>query len=389
MIRVTIVVPWFGDYCRGGAETLTRDIYGILENLECDVEIATTTVRDFSADWSQRYYPEGITSESGYKVRRFDPTPRDSEHFDAINARLLHGNVVTEQEDLEFIHNNIRSLKLNQYISSGTRDVYMYIPYVYGTTLFGLMSNREKNILVPLLHDESYAHLRFVQRSLRLADNVVFVSEAERDVWTRLLGEAPRRQWVIPVPVSPVERDTGCTVNPHFQRYVLYAGRKDTNKNVQFVFDVLRHVRTDIGCVLIGGGKLEIPTDIAGRVYDAGYVSEQAKSYLMKNAICLMQPSRYESFGIVAAEASMEGTPVIVNSRCEVLRQYVDASGGGIHTESVETAARQVEEWSNNEVSRQEAGERGASYAVTHFALGPVTQQYRSMLQALSQEAAI
>jgi glycosyltransferase involved in cell wall biosynthesis len=60
-----------------------------------------------------------------------------------------------------------------------------------------------------------------------------------------------------------------------------------------------------------------------------GFVSEERKLALMAGALAFVQPSRYESFSIVALEAMTQGTPIVVNGHCGPLAEHVLASGSG------------------------------------------------------------
>jgi glycosyltransferase involved in cell wall biosynthesis len=60
-----------------------------------------------------------------------------------------------------------------------------------------------------------------------------------------------------------------------------------------------------------------------------GFVSEERKLALMAGALAFVQPSRYESFSIVALEAMAQGTPIVVNGQCGPLAEHVVASGTG------------------------------------------------------------
>ena len=60
-----------------------------------------------------------------------------------------------------------------------------------------------------------------------------------------------------------------------------------------------------------------------------GRVDHETKYRLMKGALAFVMPSEYESFSIATLEAMGQGTPVIVNEKCEVLKDHVLNSGAG------------------------------------------------------------
>ena len=55
--------------------------------------------------------------------------------------------------------------------------------------------------------------------------------------------------------------------------------------------------------MLIGGGELEIPTEIKNDVYDLGFVDLQDKYDAYGAATLLCQPSKNESFSFVIMES--------------------------------------------------------------------------------------
>jgi glycosyltransferase involved in cell wall biosynthesis len=65
-----------------------------------------------------------------------------------------------------------------------------------------------------------------------------------------------------------------------------------------------------------------------------GYVDENRKQALLRDASVLVQPSRFESLSLVLLEAWLVGTPVLVNGGCSVLREQVVEAGGGLYYEN-------------------------------------------------------
>ena len=84
--------------------------------------------------------------------------------------------------------------------------------------------------------------------------------------------------------------------------FILYAGRKDKGKNidtlVQYFKRYKQNEQDNLKLVLIGGGELEIPTEIKNDVYDLGFVDLQDKYDAYGAAELLCQPSKNESFSL-------------------------------------------------------------------------------------------
>lgn len=59
MKKVGFVIPWYGDTIPGGAEA---DMRGLAKNMVkrgYEVEILSTCVKEFSANWSENYHKPG------------------------------------------------------------------------------------------------------------------------------------------------------------------------------------------------------------------------------------------------------------------------------------------------------------------------------------------
>lgn len=59
MRKIGFVIPWYGEDIPGGAEMELREVATHLQRAGMDVEILTTCVREFSADWNENYYSAG------------------------------------------------------------------------------------------------------------------------------------------------------------------------------------------------------------------------------------------------------------------------------------------------------------------------------------------
>ena len=65
-------------------------------------------------------------------------------------------------------------------------------------------------------------------------------------------------------------------------------------------------------------------------------MSEQDKFDALRAATLLIAPSLYESLSMTVLEAWLMGKPVLVNGRCEVLKEQCLRSDGGLYYRNYE-----------------------------------------------------
>ena len=119
MKKIGFVIPWYADGIPGGAEMELREVAGHLHSAGVRLEILTTCVKEFASDWSRNYYKEGLDKTvNGITIRRFKVRKRDNEAFDAVNAKLMSGNTITQEEEDTFLREMVNSPDLYEYIST-------------------------------------------------------------------------------------------------------------------------------------------------------------------------------------------------------------------------------------------------------------------------------
>ena len=110
---IAFVTPWFGENITGGAEMEARELAHHLADAGMEVEILTTCVQAFTADWNINYYNAGCFRESGLTVRRFPVRTRDTEAFDAVNRMI---------EDIRVTSNGVSAISGNADACVGAKD---------------------------------------------------------------------------------------------------------------------------------------------------------------------------------------------------------------------------------------------------------------------------
>jgi glycosyltransferase involved in cell wall biosynthesis len=120
---------------------------------------------------------------------------------------------------------------------------------------------------------------------------------------------------------------------------VVFAGRHIPEKQATAVVPAFARARDDIPglrCTVFGDGpdRLEILQQIDRMglrdvVEAPGFVAQQRVEEALRNALCLLLPSRREGYGLVVVEAAARGTPAIVvrgpdNAAVELVEEGVN-----------------------------------------------------------------
>ncbi len=345
MKKIGFVIPWYADGIPGGAEMELREVASHLHYAGVNVEILTTCVREFSADWSVNYYKAGEDkTANGMTIRRFQARKRDTAAFDAVNAKLMSGARISVEEEDIFLREMVNSPELYTYLreKSDEYSLYVFIPYMFGTTYNGVLACPEKSVLIPCFHDEAYAHMKRFAEVFPKAAGMIFNARPEAELAEQLYGFSESGTSTI---VMGIGMDTSITSDPAAfrekfginERFILYAGRKDEGKNVhtlvKYFAEYISRNETDLRLVLIGGGEIDIPEELVknGRIIDLGFVDRQDKYNAMGASEFLCQPSKNESFSLVIMESWLCGRPVLVHEDCAVTRNFVSESNGGLY----------------------------------------------------------
>ncbi|MBD3270982.1 MAG: glycosyltransferase, partial [Elusimicrobia bacterium] len=147
--------------------------------------------------------------------------------------------------------------------------------------------------------------------------------------------------------------------------YLLYVGVFQPRKNIEGMINAFRlFKKTDTGNVrLVLAGKTgwlyqkictAVQADEITRTWVSwlGYVSDQEKWALYRNARALVFPSFYEGFGIPAVESMKCGTPVLY-ANCSSLPEVVGEAGIGFDPYCTENMADAMSRIVNDDALHQ------------------------------------
>lgn len=172
-------------------------------------------------------------------------------------------------------------------------------------------------------YERWYMHFS-IRNSVRWAKKVISVSENTKHDLMRLYRVPEEKITVIyeGVGESPVVSSDFKPEQSHF----LFIGRVEERKNVSRIIEAFDNFKQQTGLshqLLLAGkpgyGYENIKQQISNSKYqneikELGYVSEEKKWGLLREAAVLLFPSLYEGFGLPILEAQMVRTPVITST---------------------------------------------------------------------------
>jgi glycosyltransferase involved in cell wall biosynthesis len=388
---LAFVVPWYGPAATGGAEAECRATAQALAQRGVPVEILTTCARDHASEWTD-HHPPGTTDEDGLPVRRFKVRPRDPERYLRLHWRLQLGGALASFEEEDFVRDSINSNDLYAYLAAEReRYWYAFIPYCFGTTWEGALVAPDRSLLIPCLHDEPFAHLRWTRRVLRAARAVCFHVPAERSLGRQVCEGDPGNFLLVGEGVDTEARGDGERFRTKYRiedPFLLYAGRKAPEKNTPLLVEYyaryrFTHPDVPLKLVLIGGGGVRVPERLGRDVLDLGFVPPPDKHDAYAAALALCQPSVLESFSIVMMEAWLAGTPVLVHGECAVTREHCLASNGGLYFGDYFEFVEAVDLLRGDAELRRRLAANGRAYVLANFTWDRVTANYLDALQHL------
>lgn len=392
MKKIGFVTPWYGDSIPGGAENELRGLVKHLKAAGVEVEVLTTCVKKFASDWNVDFHGPGLFSENGISVRRFRVRKRNVDKFDRVNFKLMNDQAISAEEEKSFVEEMINSPDLYRFIDIH-RDEYqlfVFIPYMFGTTFYGCQVCPEKTILIPCLHNEPYAFMNCFKEVFPAVKGMIFLSDPEKDLAEKIYGIS-----------GELFKNLGGGVDTEFSGnekqfrekygldspFMLYAGRKESGKNVdqlvQFFAEYKRRNPSDLKLVLIGGGQIDLPSR---EIIDLGFVPSQDKYDAYAAASVLCNPSRMESFSLIIMESWLLRKPVLVNCDCDVTTDFVRKANGGLYYRTYKEFEKCLEYLLSHVEIAEQMGKNGEQFVRAQFSWDVIVRRYTEYFHRASGE---
>ncbi len=224
-------------------------------------------------------------------------------------------------------------------VPKNTRTVLIkhdLIPYIFWDKYFESAWVPFKNKAMRTTLRTIFANHRFMRilrRSLKNADVIVSVSENTKKDIEKYFHVNPKKSKValLGVDVKPAKTNE---VSKDIEEklptkpYLLFVGAGDARRRVEdavHAFNNLKAAGRDIQLVLVGENfkspeQIPNPTvrnAVIGSSYKKdiltlGYIDDETKQRLFKDAVAYVYPTKYEGFGIPVLESMLLGCPIIV-----------------------------------------------------------------------------
>ncbi len=384
--KIIFVIPWYGKDATGGAEIQCKTLAEHLKESGLDVEVFTTCSKQFQGEWKDDLKP-GKYIENKIPVNRFRLDKRNKPLFDSINQKITSLQKTTLQEEKDFFKNNINSNDLINAIKKDSTSLFIFIPYLYGTTFFGCQVHPERSILIPCLHDEGYAKMNLVKQMLSTVGAISFNSLPEKQFASSLAKISKNKVLGEGIDFSQNKIEFKNFKEKHnLNEFILCAGRKDEGKNtpllVEYFCRYLEKNNSDLKLVLTGKGTISIPQIFSKNILDV-YLNrdELNDAYAAATFLCL--PSINESFSRVIMESWTNKTPVLVNEKCAVTKNFCLESNGGLFFDSYLEFEACLNYLLENPTIAKKLGENGFDYVKNNYEWNDIVRSYVDFFQSI------
>lgn len=354
--KLAFIVQRYGLEVNGGAEYHCRIVVEKLKDIY-DIEVLTSCAKDYLT-WADEY-PEGETVINDVKVKRFaSGLTRDWRKFRSIGRKLrkrkpyqkilrflgllpfyekiIPARIANDDYEKWIQYQGPYLPKLIEHLKQNHQnyDALIFFTYLYYPTIYGVKVAPEKSILIPTAHDEPPIYFPFFREFFNTPKAILYNTISEKRFVNRMFNNDNIYSDIVGVGIEAVEPTVVYNVKEVLKtdcEYLVYIGRIDASKGCKILCDYFLDYKKagnkNIKLVFVGQTFMQIPEN--EDIIAMGFVDEDIKIALLKNAKALIIPSFYESLSLVTLESMAYGIPVIANEKCEVLKDHIENSKAG------------------------------------------------------------
>jgi glycosyltransferase involved in cell wall biosynthesis len=389
-MKIAFIVQRCGKEIIGGAEGMFLNLATRLSKYY-EIDILTTCALDY-VTW-KNYYQPGISYIDKVCIRRFKTDfTRNISEFNSFSDKVLTSFHSNEDELLWMKLQGPYSSELLEFLKNNENnyDLFIFGPYLYATTFYGLPIVASKSILVPQAHDELPLKLSIYDRIFQNSKGIIFQTEEEQKLVEHRFDLSGTIKKLIGQGVEK-PRDIGSIrytkLNLTFP-YLFYMGRIDQSKGCDQLIDYFtKYKQKNKGNtkLLLAGVKVYEFEKNQDVIY-LGILSEDEKSFVLKNMIAFIMSSRYESFSIATMEAWLCKKPVIVNAKSEVLKGHCEKSNGGLYYNNYEEFVECIDLLLSDKDLSEQLGNNGYDYVTKNYSWDRIVEEYREFINSISKQ---
>ena len=390
--RIAFVCQRYGEEVNGGSEAYCREVAEHMTD-RYNVDVYTTCALNY--DTWENYYPAGESSLNGVHIIRCPvDRPRKASVFNPLCGEIFgkpdHSDEIEQRwvdEQGPYAPKVLDALDRRK----GEYRAILFMTYLYWLSARGLPKGYDHSILIPTLHDEPPVYIRHYDRVFDSARGFAWLTPEEQAFGMKrfpfisgrpsvLIGAGVKEPDPDMLPEIP-ERIRGID-------YIVYAGRVDEGKGCREMFPFYleykrRHPHAP-KLVLMGKAVMEIPKD--PDIISLGFVSEEMKYAVMREAKALVLFSRFESLSIVVLESMMMGRPVLVTGHSEVLKGHCVRSNAGLYFMDYYEFDRALTWLLEHPEAYEAMRDNGKQYVRKHYRWEAITEKLAGLISQVETE---
>ena len=426
-MKILLVSYIYGNALVGGAEAFMAGLTRALARHGHTVEVATTSASGlqapsaFGIHWIKGF-PEGGEMEDGIPVHRFDVKNHD--RLQKLASRILlrrvqkdlQGRTYLNEEPESWIHFLVDtaerrpavyqalyqfcrgpiSPKLLRFLDArtGDYDAVLATMVPFNTMAYAVKAARKAGRpvgVIPLFHHlDWYHHWRHFYDTFRAADHLFVLNDYSVNLFNRMECRAVCLGVGFDPEDFPADPEGTAAFRSRFTlpksgAMCLFVGRKVASKRYDLAMETLRRLRGNghnVFLVMVGPDEDRQSVSEAG-VYYLNRLSR--KDLLLAYQACdiLLEPTEFESFGIIFCEAWMYEKPVIGNRRCPAVASLIRHEEDGFLCATVEEMEAAVLKLLQDPERGKEMGRRGRKKVLTEYSWDRIVKTVEDSLASI------
>ncbi len=393
--KVAFIVNSYGKDINGGVEQHARMLAERLVD-NYDVEVLTTCVRNFYD--GENCLPEGEEWDNKVLIRRFKTEPEFPELFEeytkkAKKIRRVRKHLyqlgllrtiasafpiwtgMSRKEDQLMKSYAYYSPQLFRYITENKDRYTAFIPIniSYPLAYYTSLYVPEKTILIPTMHYESSSFRAIYTKVFTNVAYVAFNTLSEQRLAKGIFGNKMAPHGIVSVGVEEPAKVTWDITKKKYSlpdRYLLYVGRIERsklNKIPSFYQKYIeKHPESNLKLILVGGGIT--PPIKPPNIHYTGFVSDEEKVAIIQHATVIVNPSKFESLSLILLEAMKQGKPMLVNGKCDVLKEHcINSDYAAWYYTGKKSFVKKLHQLVESEDLRKQMGEKGKRYVEENY----------------------